>query len=313
MRHEALIHTVAMLLSALLGLFLGRLTDVGMSEIFIDAALGAMLYFVFVCIDGSSLRRAFGNNRFTATSLLLNFLWTPFLAFGLGLLFFAGDVDVRVGLLLCLAAPCTDWYLVFTAAARGDVAVSSAILPLNLILQIVLVPVYFVLLLGPSVGTPSVELLLLALSTLAVPLVVAVVVRHFLPRVREVSESNASTGQITFLCAAVFLMFLGCAGEMTDNLPTLVWCLVPLILFFVLMTVVARLVSAAQGWEHPLTASLTFTVLARNSPLVLAMMAPIFQDRPLVLAVLVVCPLVELPFLSAVSYVMGRRAELGQL
>ena len=44
--------------------------------------------------------------------------------------------------------PCTDWYLIFTEIAKGNVALSTAILPVNLILQVLLLPIYLFLFAG---------------------------------------------------------------------------------------------------------------------------------------------------------------------
>lgn len=52
------------------------------------------------------------------------------------------SVDVRMGLVMLLVTPCTDWYLVFTGLARGNVELGASILSLNLLLQICLPPVY---------------------------------------------------------------------------------------------------------------------------------------------------------------------------
>ena len=49
---------------------------------------------------------------------------------------------------------------------------------------------------------------------------------------------------------------------------------------------------------------MTFTSLARNSPLSLAIAA--FPDQPLISLALVIGPLIELPILSPISWVLNR-------
>ncbi len=46
---------------------------------------------------------------------------------------------------MLMVTPCTDWYLIFTEIAKGNVALSTAILPVNLILQVLLLPIYLFL------------------------------------------------------------------------------------------------------------------------------------------------------------------------
>mgnify|MGYP003409578518 CR=1 FL=1 len=53
----------------------------------------------------------------------------------LGKVFFPGSLDIRIGLLMLLVTPCTDWYLMFTGLGEGNVELGLSILPLNLILH----------------------------------------------------------------------------------------------------------------------------------------------------------------------------------
>ena len=84
---------------------------------------------------------------------------TPLFGYLLGKVFFPGELDIRIGLLMLLVTPCTDWYLVFTGLSKGNVELGMSILPLNLILQIVLLPVHLLVLIGSEVTMDVVSLL----------------------------------------------------------------------------------------------------------------------------------------------------------
>ena len=130
---------LAILLSATMGLVLSRAGfATQLAEIAIEPLLVAVLYATFLPIPLQQFGRAFRNRSVTLASLVINFVWTPLLAWGLGAFFLANAPDLRLGLLMLLVTPCTDWYLVFTGLAKGDVALGSALLPLNAILQLVL-------------------------------------------------------------------------------------------------------------------------------------------------------------------------------
>lgn len=53
-----------------------------------------------------------------------------------------------IGFIILLVTPYTDWYLLFTRIARGNMVLSTSILPLNLILQVLLLPVFLLLFAG---------------------------------------------------------------------------------------------------------------------------------------------------------------------
>lgn len=115
------------------------------SESLITLFLCLMLYGLFLEVPLKDLKKSFKDFKFTKTSLIINFIWTPLLGYFLGSLFLKGNTDILIGFIMLILTPCTDWYLVFTKMARGNINLSLSILPINLILQIVLLPVYLIL------------------------------------------------------------------------------------------------------------------------------------------------------------------------
>lgn len=111
----------------------------------INIFLCLMLFGLFLEVPLNELKDSFKNTKFTATSLIFNFIWTPLFGYFLGSLFLKGNVDVMIGFFMLILTPCTDWYLVFTKLAKGDLTLSLSILPINLVLQIILLPIYLVI------------------------------------------------------------------------------------------------------------------------------------------------------------------------
>ena len=121
------------------------------TEHLINVFLCLMLYGLFLEVPLDELKDSFKNIKFTSTSLIINFLWTPLFGYFIGSLFLRGNVDILIGFFMLILKPCTDWYLVFTKMAKGDLTLSISILPINLILQIILLPVYITVFL-PDAG-----------------------------------------------------------------------------------------------------------------------------------------------------------------
>ncbi|WP_244349832.1 arsenic resistance protein [Thermostichus vulcanus] len=118
---------------------------------FIQPLLALLLYLTFLGIPIQKFKQMYYASQVVWASLFINFLWTPALAWGLGALFLSDQPDLWVGLILLMVTSCTDWYLVFTGIAGGDVVLATALLPLNWILQILLLPVYLLFLAGDLV------------------------------------------------------------------------------------------------------------------------------------------------------------------
>ena len=115
------------------------------TEQLINIFLCLMLFGVFLEVPIVELKDSFKNFKFTSTSLIINFIWTPLFGYFLGSLFLKGNVDILIGFFMLILTPCTDWYLVFTKMAKGNLTLSLSILPMNLVLQIILLPIYLVI------------------------------------------------------------------------------------------------------------------------------------------------------------------------
>ncbi|MFD0559008.1 ACR3 family arsenite efflux pump ArsB [Stackebrandtia endophytica] len=300
--------------AALVGLAAGVLLPI---EAFVGhlvlPALLVMLAAVFVQMNAAEVGAVRRAKTLVAISLVVNFVVVPALAWALGQGLLGGQPDVRIGLLLLLVTPCTDWYLVFTAIARGHTGIAAALLPVNLILQLLLLPVYVLLLGGQAamvdVGTLAESVLLV----LVVPLVIALLLRWTSARFKGIDWRTrhvvrpAGNLVLPLLYVAVFAMFAWQARTVLDHGSALLTLLPPLLIFFTVVPLLSTL--AAKLFRLPAAerVTLVMTTTARNSPIALAIAVAAFPDRPLIAVALVVGPLLELPVLALLSQLIRVR------
>lgn len=270
-------------------------------------ALMAMLWSVFLNVPLRGLGAAFGHLRFTGLSLGINFLWTPIFAFGLGWLFLRDQPDLWIGLIMLMVTPCTDWYLIFTDLARGDVRLSTALLPWHLVLQLLLLPVYLLVFAGAVARIDYGVILQGVALVLLVPLFLAALFRWWARRARgrgwlhSVVLPKTSTAQSFFLTVAIAAMFASQGGILLQNPGVILRLLVPLLAFFLVTAALGVWISRRVRFTYPQCVSLCFATLARNSPIALAIAVVAFPDRPLVALALVIGPLIELPVLAVTA------------
>src|SRR5690625_5605399 len=74
---------------------------------------------------------------------------------------------------MLMVTPCTDWYLAFTGIAKGNVSLSTSVLPINLILQVILLPVYLLIFAGTIESIPISTLIESILIVLVIPFALA--------------------------------------------------------------------------------------------------------------------------------------------
>ncbi len=304
---------VCILLAAGAGLLFGWASPQGgHGAALVEPLLMVMLYFVFLAVDAGRLKASFMDARFTLTALIVNFVWTPVFAWLLGLVFLVDSLDVRIGLVMLLATPCTDWYLVFTGLARGNVELGASILPLNLMLQIVLLPVYLMLFFGGTAGFGPWDVLRGMLPVLAVPVGLAALTRLIAASGADCLTARLNrrgdTVQLVFLCLAVACMFASESRQVFSHPGLCIEMLTPLAVFFAVNFTAVLQLGGRLRLPFADSTALLFTTLARNSPLSLAIAVAVFPDRPLIALSLVIGPLIELPVLGlAVSLVQRLR------
>lgn len=302
------LYSVIIFLAVLIGIGIGQFDVLQRNvEIFIVPFLIAMLYMTFIQIPIEQIKNAFRNIRFTTSTVIINFLWTPILAWLLASLLLADHPALYIGFIMLMVTPCTDWYLIFTGIAKGSVALSTAILPLNLVLQVILLPIYL-LLFGGTTGVIELSFLIESvLLVLFIPLVLTVLTNTLLKNSEPLKEkllSKLSVLPIIFLSLAIVAMF-ATQGQLLLNHLDLMWKItIPILLFFAINFIIGQKVGALLNFSTKDNASLSLTILARNSPIALAIAMTAFPDQPLIALTLVIGPLLELPILAVITQLL---------
>lgn len=253
--------------------------------------------------------------RFLAVALLANFVAIPVIGFGVASLFLSGQPLFQVGLVIYFMAPCTDWFLGFTRLAGGNVRLGAVLLPLNMVAQLLLYPVYLRLFADlPGTVAPSLigaTLLQWLLAPLALAAALRLLVRPMLPAGMSsrlaAGLPMAVPGVLVALVAGIFAANVRTIADHAAVFPTVVFAVFT---FFVMTFVLGEVLSRLARFAYPERALMTMTTAARNAPLMLGVTMVALPDRPLVYAALVIGMLVEFPHLTALRLILlhGKRA-----
>lgn len=300
--------TGVILVAVIIGLLLGHVGFIAnYSAKLIVPLLMVMLFGLFLTINISELKSSFLNVKFSLTNIIFNFVWTPIFAYILGYIFLTNDLPIWIGFVMLMVTPCTDWYLVFTGVAKGNVPLSTSVLPVNLILQVLLLPVYLMLFFGKSGNVELNSLVESILLVLFVPFILALIAK-------KIVGKNGKTGtnliqffeksQVLFLALAVVAMFASEGKNLIDNPEVIYKLLIPVLIFFAVTFVLSQVVSKILKFTYSDKVSLVLTTMARNSPISLAIAVSAFSAEPLIALSLVIGPLIELPILVLTSQIL---------
>lgn len=258
----------------------------------INPVLAALLYVTFLQVPAAELFRSVRAGRFLAATLVVNFVVVPLVVAAM-FTFLPDDRAVRLGVLLVLLAPCVDYVIVFSGLAGGSSERLLAATPLLLLAQMVLLPVYLFLFMGPDLADvveagPFVEAFVVLI---VIPLALAWLTQAWAAR-RAAGQRAADAMGTTMvpLMAAVLLTVvasqtpkLGDAGSLGE-----VGRVVPFyVLFLVVMAFAGLGVARLFRLDAPAGRAIVFTGATRNSLVVLPL-ALALPDALAVAAVVVV-------------------------
>ena len=258
--------------------------------------IALLMLATFLQVPLLHVRDALKDRRFAGAMLFGNFVAVPLLAWVLVEAFQVNDV-VRLGVLLVLLVPCTDWFITFTQLGKGDVPRAVALTPLNLLLQFLLLPGYLWLMADTS-SLQSWEwtTLVSAVAVVFVPLLVAAVAERWMerhPKGEQLREAMA-WGPVPLLG----LVLLAIAGAQVGAVRAALGSLTAMLPVFALFLIAAALLAKAISlWFRLPTEqgrTLAFSMGTRNSFIVLPLALALPSGWELAALVIVFQSLVEL-------------------
>lgn len=294
-RHQVWLYLAAILIGMVTG---GLWPSVaGALEMLLWPVLGVLLYATFTQVPLVHLTIAARDSRFNFALILGNFVVMPAIVWLL-LMLAPADPAIRLGILLVLLVPCTDWFISFAHLGGGDSARAIAASPILLMLQIITLPVYLWLFLGKEVLSADLtgHLLPVFFGLILMPLILAWLTE------KSAEKTPALKGYIEILGwlpvpALALVVFLIAASQITLVLEAgriLAELTVIFAIYLVSAALVGKLLSVAFALPGAKGKTLAFSFGTRNSFVVLPLAIALPELWSLAVVVIVFQSLVEL-------------------
>ncbi len=293
-RQQVLIYLVSISIGLGLGLVapaIGRIAEAALWPV-----LGALLFATFCQVPLWHLRDAFGDRRFLGATLLGQFVVVPVLVAAM-LPLLPADPALRLGMLLVLLVPCTDWFITFAQLGGGDPARAIAVTPVNLLLQLALLPVYLALLADrEALAVLGAADLRAAVLIVALPLLLAMAFERWAEARAERATWREALGwaPVPLLALVVGLIATAQARAVLDAPAAVLPAVAAFVAFLVLAAVLALALMRAFRLDARGGRTLAYGLGTRNSFVVLPLALALPAGWELAAIVIVVQSLAEL-------------------
>ncbi len=290
----------AYLIAVVLGLFVGWKTSPGEvgPDYMIWTLLGILLYTTFTQTPLTHLSEVFRDRQFMGALLTGNFVVMPAIT-ALLVLALPDNDALKLGLLLVLLMPCTDWFVTFTHLGKGDSTRAVAATPVLLVAQLALLPLYLWLFLGSQFGVNlefGRHLLPAFVGLIIVPLILAFLTHKWAEDSRKASRFIRLTGlmPVPLLTVILFIVSMTQASQIAST-GGIVWILM---ILFPTYLLAAALVGKGLRQIFRLSPetgrTVVFSLGTRNSFVVLPLALSMPEAWAAAVVVIVVQSLVEL-------------------
>ncbi len=147
-----------------------------------------MVYPMMVTLNIKHLKEGLGNIRLQVLTQVINFLVIPFLAYNLGLYFFADQPYMALGLLLASLLPTSGMTISWTGFAKGNMGAAINMTVIGLTLGSLATPLYVQSLMGTKVDVNIIMVVKQIVFIVFVPMALGYVTRQSLLKKYSMAE-----------------------------------------------------------------------------------------------------------------------------
>lgn len=259
--------------------------------------LGLLLYATFTQVPLSHIRDALVDFRFLAAAIVGNFAVLPVVVWGLMMLT-PDDPAIRLGVLMVLLMPCTDWFITFTHLGGGDTKRAMAFSPVSLLLQTVLLPLYLWIFFDDDLALTFArsEMLLAFSGLILAPLVGAFLTERWIERdnSRLSVLEHLAWFPVPLLAVVVLIIAATQVHVVMGSIGILRHLLLVFVAFLLIAGLLARLLARQFGLPPSQGRVLAFSLGTRNSFVVLPLALALPPSYELAVVAIVFQSLVEL-------------------
>ncbi|MFW6003306.1 MAG: arsenic resistance protein [Halanaeroarchaeum sp.] len=275
-----------------LGLVLGQLLDeavVSALKVAVFPVLFLMIYPMMINIRLEGVFDVLSTPRAVLASLLVNFVFAPAIAFVVAQVFFASSSAFTIGLYLLALIPTSGMTVAWVGLAKGDLDSALVMMAVNLLVAVVVLPLYLDVLIPGSMGFDPFALFEQLAKIVFVPMIAGTLTRravlHWygetgMTRLKPRLGGLSSLGAVLMVLLAMVLRSRPILAEPLASVSVVL----PLLVFYI-ATVATAVKIGRLFLSEAKTISLVYATGMRNLSIALGIAVVSFQEAALPIAI----------------------------
>ncbi len=278
------------LASIILGLIYGMYLPTDSFKLFIYPVLFFMIYPMMINLNILNLGSGFKNFKPIAFSLLINYTISPLIAIVLANTFFNGSIEMAIGIYLISILPTSGMTVAWTGLAKGNIMTALIMVSFNLLLSILLLPIYMNLILGSSVAVDTLEIVKELVKIVVIPMVLGDLTRRFIlkkwgqeifnKKIKPNLSGFSSTGVVLLVFFAIALK----SKNIITNLDEAIIGIFVMALYYITILLISHFIGK-KFLSYGDAVALVYSTAARDLTIALGIAIVLFSDSVLLIAV----------------------------
>ena len=273
------------------GILIGQLYDMKMLKIAIMPLTFLMVYPMMVNLQVDKLFSKEGV-RCQIVTQIINFAVIPFIAYGLGRIFFADNPLTSLGLLLAALLPTSGMTISWTGFAKGNISAAIKMTVVGLILGSIATPFYAMYLMGTSVEIPLKSIFVQILLIVFIPMVLGYItqrliiikygVNEYKNKIKKKFPMFSTIGVLGIVFVAMSLK----SDNIISNPAGIAQMMIPLVILYGINYVISTLVGK-YFFARDDAIALVYGTVMRNLSIALAISMSAFQEKGSDIAIII--------------------------
>lgn len=293
--------TVLILVAIPIALLAGYYIELGFLKDYINLVLFMMIYPMMINLKVTDVFDSLKKPKPILFSLVVNFIMSPILAYGLGMLFFKDNPELLLGIVLISLIPTSGMTASWTGLAGGSLQTSLVMMSVNLLVSIVAIPIYLNLLMGELVAVNTMVIVSTLIKVVIIPLILGDLTRRLILKYKGkqfYKEVKPLFGGISSL-GVVVIVFIALALKsrtIVSNLNLVLLSAIPLVIYYGVLMVSGHYVGhRVFGRQEGI--SLVYSTTLRNLTIALGISLSYFGESMAVFLI-ALAYVIQLPFAS---------------